>query len=62
MSRIMLSRRRLMAGARRDRAASPAVVRAQGCALKVGVLRPRSGAQAESGRTATAASRLPDRS
>jgi branched-chain amino acid transport system substrate-binding protein len=46
MSRIMLSRRRLMAGAAATVLASPAVVRAQGSALKVGVLLPRSGAQA----------------
>jgi branched-chain amino acid transport system substrate-binding protein len=44
----MLNRRQLMAGTAAGAAviASPAVLRAQGAALKVGVLLPRSGAQA----------------
>ncbi len=45
-TRIALSRRSLLAGAATALLASPAIVRAQGGALKVGVLLPRSGAQA----------------
>jgi branched-chain amino acid transport system substrate-binding protein len=47
-SRLALNRRRLLAGAAAASAlvAAPAIVRAQGAALKVGVLLPRSGAQA----------------
>ena len=47
-SRLTLSRRRLLAGAAATSAliAAPAIVRGQGAALKVGVLLPRSGAQA----------------
>src|SRR3954468_8016664 len=43
-----LNRRRLLAGAAATTSllAAPAIVRAQGAALKVGVLLPRSGAQA----------------
>jgi branched-chain amino acid transport system substrate-binding protein len=43
-----LNRRRLLAGAAAVTTvvAAPAIVRAQGAALKVGVLLPRSGAQA----------------
>src|SRR4051812_32668512 len=43
-----LNRRRLLAGAAAvtSMVAAPAIVRAQGAALKVGVLLPRSGAQA----------------
>src|SRR3954471_18588077 len=43
-----LNRRRLLAGAAAATSllAAPAIVRAQGAALKVGVLLPRSGAQA----------------
>jgi branched-chain amino acid transport system substrate-binding protein len=46
-----LSRRRLLAGAAASTTllAAPAIVRAQGAALKVGVLLPRSGAQASIG-------------
>src|SRR5437773_2331862 len=46
-----LNRRRLLAGAAATTTllAAPAVVRAQGAALKVGVLLPRSGAQASIG-------------
>ncbi len=46
-----LTRRRLLAGAAATTAllAAPAIVRAQGAALKVGVLLPRSGAQASIG-------------
>jgi len=45
---VMVNRRRLLAGAAATTTllASPAIVRAQGAALKVGVLLPRSGAQA----------------
>ena len=45
---ITLNRRRLLAGTAATAAflAAPAIVRAQGAALKVGVLLPRSGAQA----------------
>src|SRR5215467_5614576 len=47
-SRLFLNRRRLLAGAATATAmlAAPALVRAQGGPLKVGVLLPRSGAQA----------------
>jgi branched-chain amino acid transport system substrate-binding protein len=47
-SNVILHRRRLLAGAAAVGAtvAAPAIVRAQGAALKVGVLLPRSGAQA----------------
>jgi branched-chain amino acid transport system substrate-binding protein len=44
-SRFTLSRRRLLAGAAAT-VFAPAIARAQGAALKVGVLLPRSGAQA----------------
>jgi branched-chain amino acid transport system substrate-binding protein len=45
---VTLNRRRVLAGAAATTAllAAPAIVRAQGAALKVGVLLPRSGAQA----------------
>ncbi|MBN8966773.1 MAG: hypothetical protein J0H89_15715, partial [Rhizobiales bacterium] len=45
---VMVNRRRLLAGAAATTTllASPAIVRAQGAPLKVGVLLPRSGAQA----------------
>lgn len=48
LASIALNRRRLMAGAAAVTSviAAPAIVRAQGSALKVGVLLPRSGAQA----------------
>jgi branched-chain amino acid transport system substrate-binding protein len=45
-SRFTVSRRRLLAGAAATTLFAPAVLRAQGAALKVGVLLPRSGAQA----------------
>ena len=45
-SRFGVSRRHLLAGAAVSTLFSPAIVRAQGGALKVGVLLPRSGAQA----------------
>ena len=41
-----LTRRHLLAGTATALIAAPAIVRAQGAALKVGVLLPRSGAQA----------------
>ena len=41
-----LNRRHLLAGATASVLAAPAIVRAQGGPLKVGVLLPRSGAQA----------------
>ena len=44
-SRTALTRRHLLAGAA-TLVAAPAIVRAQGAPLKVGVLLPRSGAQA----------------
>ncbi|MEA2872142.1 MAG: branched-chain amino acid transport system substrate-binding protein [Hyphomicrobiales bacterium] len=43
---IRLTRRHLLAGTATAIIAAPAIVRAQGAALKVGVLLPRSGAQA----------------
>ncbi len=46
LSRITLNRRRLLAGAACAFIAAPAIVRAQGTALKVGVLLPRSGFEA----------------
>jgi branched-chain amino acid transport system substrate-binding protein len=48
MTNLTLNRRRVLAGAAATTAllAAPAIVRAQGSALKVGVLLPRSGAQA----------------
>src|SRR6476660_7600522 len=50
-SRVALNRRRLLAGAAATTTllAAPAIVRAQGGALKVGVLLPRSGFQASIG-------------
>ena len=53
--KLSLTRRHLLAGSAAVLAA-PAIVRAQGGALKVGVLLPRSGLQAASARTASAAS------
>ena len=44
--RSMLTRRRLLAATAASLMAAPAIVRAQGGPLKVGVLLPRSGAQA----------------
>ena len=48
-SRIGLSRRHLLAGAAATTVFAPAIVRAQGAPLKVGVLLPRSGYQASIG-------------
>ncbi len=57
-----ITRRTLAAGIAAAAAAGAApfnIVRAQGAALKVGVLLPRSGIRQESGKTASAASISP---
>ena len=63
-TRIETNRRRLLAGAAATAAtiAAPAIVRAAGGPLKVGVILPRSGLRPASARTASAASISPRRS